>query len=125
MKKSLTFIVAVLILNITFLFAQEKENDTYVFLNATATHNVEQYVIAFSTADMTKFRFEDKRNVIEFENGLKVELFSANELIQKGYEVDNRKLLTSAPLYAEFYTFDLSADGKTILQKFTKTKIKH
>ena len=123
MKKLLLLLA--ISLSLTSLFAQEKENETYVLLNATEIQNVEDYKIALSLADMTRFRFEGKRNVIEFENGLKVELFSANELTSNGITVDKSRILTTEPLHTEFYTFDLSADGKTILQKFTKTKIKH
>lgn len=123
MKKYITALL-VFILFTTSMVGQEKKNDTYKFLNAKEINGSSKYVEAFKTADMTKFRFQNKRNTIIFENGLKVELFSADELTQKGYQVDSRKLLISEPTHKAFYTFALSPDGKTILQKFTKTKIK-
>ena len=116
--------MAIVLVSTITLFAQEKKNETYKFLNANKVSNVGKYKTALSTANMTKFRYENKRNTIEFENGLKVELFSANELISNGYTVDERRLLTSKPINLGMYTFTLSADNKTILQNFKKSKIK-
>ena len=123
MKKGIILIAIALIPTIG-LFAQEKKNETYKFLNANEVSNVSKYKTALSTANMTKFRYKDQRNVITFESGLKVELFSANELVANGYSVDERRLLTSEPINLGMYTLSLSADGKTILQNFKKSKIK-
>ena len=117
------FLVIVMLFFTAISFGQETNNETYRFVNANAANNVNDYIVAFSTADMTTFRYKDKSNTIEFENGLKVELYSANHLVSIGKIVDMSKILQVAPTNTWRYTFGLSANKKTIMQKFiTKSK---
>ena len=123
MKKHFA-VIAIAVITSVAAFGQEKKNETYKFLNANEVQNVGKHKTALSTANMTKFRYKDQRNIIVFKSGLKVELFSANELTANGYTVDERRLLTAEPINIGMYTLSISADGKTIMQKFTKSKIK-
>lgn len=124
MKKTITFFTMVLLLFSSIIYGQERKDQTYRFVNPEIVNNLQDYETAFSTADMTKFRFSNKLNVIKFNNGLEVELFSANQLVANGVTVDSSKLLTSDPLNKGYYVFGLSANKKYIMQLFTKTKLK-
>lgn len=124
MKKTITFFTMVLLLFSSIIYGQEKKDETYRYVNPEIVNNLQDYETAFSTADMTKFRFSNKSNVITFRNGLKVELFSANQLVTNGFAVDTSKVLTSDPLNKDYYVFGLSANKKYIMQLFTKTKLK-
>lgn len=53
---------------------------TFKFLNSDTKFSTEFCEKAISEANWCGFRFENKRNIIQFESGLKVELFSATEI---------------------------------------------
>lgn len=118
------FLVIVMLFFTAISFGQETNNETYRFVNSNTVNNVNDYVVALSTADMTIFRYANKSSTIEFESGLKVELYSANHIVSIGKVVDISKVLTSDPINKGYYIFGLSSDKKTIIQKFTNTKLK-
>ncbi|WP_146193466.1 hypothetical protein [Flavobacterium sediminis] len=120
MKKKLLLILLFLFSIMTF--SQEVEEVTYRFINPTLVKDISQYRKAFSTADMTKFRYKDKSNFIEFLNGLKVEIFSAEQLIRKGVKVNLDRILVRE--FKEGYVLKLSDDGNYILQQFTAVEFK-
>lgn len=120
MKKLLFF----LILFVNNLYSQEMENISYRFLNPNVVENIHAYRKAFSTADMSSFRYENKVNVIEFQGGLKVELFSAELLKDKKINLDLSKVLMTEQGNQGEYVFLLSRDNRYILRKFTKTEFK-
>lgn len=105
-------------------FAQEVKDKTYKFINPSVVNDIGLYEKAFSTADMSSFRFEEKSNIIEFDSGLKVEIFSAQKLTVQGFKVDFSKLISSDKFKADDYVFLISEDGKYILRRFTKTEFK-
>jgi hypothetical protein len=116
-----------MLLSAPFVFSQyqlEKIDKTYRYVNPEIVNNLQDYDTALSTANMTKFRFANKSTIIEFQSGLKVELFSAKKLVSNGVSVDMSKVLTSEPLNKGLYIFGLSANKKHLLQLFTKTKLK-
>ena len=124
MKKHITLLVLFIALISSLSYGQEKNGKTYKFINPEVVENINNYDLAFSTADMTKFRYTNKSNIIEFSRGFHVKLFSANRLINEGVDVNVSKVLTSDPVNKGHYIFDLSSDGKYIMQMFTKTKLK-
>jgi len=119
MKKHFTLFTLLLVFCSILTYGQEEHGKTYQIINSEVVSNTNTYIEAFSTADMTKFRYADKSNIIEFKSGLKVELFSTNKLTSKGVDVDMSKILTTGSSNNGDYTFEVSADGKYILQKFT------
>lgn len=108
-----------------FSFSQEVEKITYKFLNPEIVSNINDYEKAFSTADMSSFRYESKSNVIVFQNGLKVELFSANELKDKNLKLELQNFRSVDQKASNDYYFTLSDNKKFILQKFTRTEFKN
>lgn len=119
MKKIL--LVALFVFN--FSFSQEIEKISYKFLNPEIVTNINDYKKAFSTADMSSFRYETKNNIIEFKSGLKVELFSVNELKNKNLKLDLQNFRGVDEGSYDYY-FTLSDNKKFILQKFTRTEFK-
>lgn len=107
-----------------FSFSQEVEKITYKFLNPEIVSNINDYKKAFSTADMSAFRYESKSNIIVFQSGLKVELFSANELKNKNLKLDLQNIRGEDEKASDSYYFTLSENKKFILQKFTRTEFK-
>jgi hypothetical protein len=67
-------------------FSQGKP-DSYKIVSNGTVQDVKPYKDALNAADMDKYRLRDKRVTIVFETGVKVELFSASELIAMGYNV--------------------------------------
>lgn len=124
MKKSFTYLILSFMMVTALSYGQEAKGITYQIVNPEIVNNLNDYEDAFSTADMTKLRFSNKSNTIEFESGLKVALYSANHIISIGRVVNMGKVLTSEPKNKGYYIFGLSSDKKTIIQKFTKTKLK-
>lgn len=120
MKKLLLFFLFVYNLS----FSQEVEKFTYRFINPEVVSNINDYNLAFSTADMSAFRFEKKRNVIEFKSGLKVELFSVEELKNKNVKLDLESFNKVGTNSSIEYYFTLSKDKKFILRKFVETEFK-
>ena len=124
-KQYLKSIVIILFLLIgPVAFAQETKGQTYEFINAEKINDIDDYEKALSTANMSKFRYLNKSNIIMFENGLKVKLFSGKKLIANGHSFEKTKLLTTEPSNKDYYIFGISQDKKYIMQKFTYTKLK-
>ena len=72
--------LAVTLLVTPFALKAEELGVTYQFVNAQEIGSVEKYEEALKKADFDVYRLKNKRRVLEFDNGLKIELFSAAEL---------------------------------------------
>lgn len=120
MKKIL--LLSFFIFNLSF--SQEVEKITFKFLNPEIVSNISDYKKAFSTADMSAFRYESKNNIVEFQSGLKVELFSVDELKNKNIKLNLQNFRRVDEKAPDDYYFTLSANKKFILQKFTRTEFK-
>lgn len=106
------------------MYGQEIKDSSYKFLNPTSVNNLSDYELAFSTADMSQFRFKEKSNIIQFESGLKVELFSADVLVKNNLKVNYSMLMSGDKKQHNDYFFKISDDGKYILRKFLQTEFK-
>jgi len=83
MKKMLfnTAILLFLISLSSFVNYDEiKIQNTYKIIQEDSKYQLEFCKKALNEANWCGFRYKDKRNVIQFETGLKVELFSQNEI---------------------------------------------
>lgn len=113
-------LIPILILFVSYAYGQEVKKKSYVFLNPSIVENISQYEKAFSTANMSSFRYKNKSNIIEFVSGLKVELFSGETLVNNGITVDFTKLLAESKTNNKEYIFSISNDGSHILRKYLK-----
>lgn len=70
-----------------------------------------KYVTAIEKADMNSYRNRTKRQILTFDNGLKVELYSAKELIIKGINLDINDYQDTRDPKFTFPTFHLAENG--------------
>lgn len=104
MKKSnLIFITTNLIRNNLFFFLlfictcsfaqdnsfKEQLNVSYAIQNIETVSNSKAYIDAMNTANFNHHRLKSEKNIIEFEGGVKIVLFSAEELISNGMATIN------------------------------------
>ena len=120
MKKTSYLLLATLVLSVFFSFkSQDSKNvNTFKFLNSDTKYSTEFCTKAILDANWCGFRYENKRNIIQFETGLKVELFSAKEI----GETNSNCFLTN---YRDFSNdiWKFTETGKIVhLVKSIKTK---
>ena len=83
MKKNSLVKYLLLFLGITFsaiLNAQEIQGKTYAIIGNASITAMRPYIDALNNSDMKYHRLKNDRNIIEFNSGVKVELFSATEI---------------------------------------------
>ncbi len=82
----------------TFLcFSQEREGETYRITNHGTVIDIQPYVNALNAANMQYHRLKNQRNIIVFDTGVTVELFSGAELIASGREINLENYPDSFP----------------------------
>lgn len=96
---------------------------TWVIVNPGAVADVAPYEEALSKSDLDKYRYFDKRNTLHFENGLDIELLSANELDAQGISYKRDHVRTIVPSFDTKPVFRLTADG-ILVEIQTRTKVK-
>lgn len=96
---------------------------TWVILNPEVVENIVPYEEALAKADLDRYRYFDKRSTLHFENGLNVELLSANELQAQGIAVKTDRVRTADPEFDTKPVFRLTPDG-ILLEIQTRTKVK-
>ena len=62
------------------LNAQEVQGQTYVITSNGTVSDIQPYIAALNNSDMKYHRLKNTRHTIEFNTGVKVELFSAAEI---------------------------------------------
>jgi hypothetical protein len=67
---------------------KEVKDLTYIISDNGSVTNIQPYIDALNNSDMRNHRLLNKRNTIVFKTGLKVELFSANEIAKKGGHIN-------------------------------------
>lgn len=85
MMKALSLFITVLFFSLAFSAnAQEQENVTYRITDNGSVRDVQPYILALNKANMQYHRLKNTRTTVTFDTGVKVELFSATELIAAG-----------------------------------------
>jgi hypothetical protein len=87
MKTNFSLVLFFLLITLV-IRAQEKQGETFRITDNGSVLNVQSYVDALSAANMKNHRLKNKRYTIIFNTGVKVELFSAAELIANGRKID-------------------------------------
>jgi hypothetical protein len=96
---------------------------TWVIVNPEVVESIEPYEDALGKADLDRYRYFDKRSTLHFENGLNVELLSANELEAQGIAVKRDRVRSSEPEFDTKPVFRLASNG-ILLEIQTRTKVK-
>lgn len=100
-----------------------QDSQSWVYINPQAVTDLAPYTEALGKADLDRYRYFDKRNVLHFENGLDVELLSANEVIALGLPVKTDHVRTQEPEFDTKPVFRLTPTG-ILLEVQTRTKVK-
>jgi hypothetical protein len=93
------------------LFAQEQNNQTYHIINNGTVQNVQPYIDALNASNLQYHRLKDTRTTILFETGVKVELYSATELVAAGRSINLADYPVSFPTTRVEPTFVLGANN--------------
>jgi hypothetical protein len=88
MKVTRSFALIFLFLIALSARSQEQANQTYRIIDNGTVQNVQPYIDALNTANMKYHRLKTARFTITFSTGVKVELFSAAELIAAGRAIN-------------------------------------
>jgi hypothetical protein len=70
----------------------QKSDNSFVITEDAQVTDIALYEKALNNADMDRYRYLDSRRVIKFQKGVVIELFSANEMIEKGMTVQIEKI---------------------------------
>lgn len=91
MKKTHAFVIGIIFMSfLQNLSAQENNSfkefnaKTYIIVENGIVTNIQPYINALNTANFNNHRLKSKRNTIEFEEGVKVVIFSAEEVLANG-----------------------------------------
>jgi hypothetical protein len=112
MKKSyyLLCVISCLILSVNLLYSQEKEGLTYRVKSGKSHPEFNKYQKAFENANWNCHRIKNQSRVIEFDNGIGFELFSALTAIKNGAHIPTNCLTNPSDIVKEpIYT--LSSNG--------------
>lgn len=96
---------------------------SWVYVNPNAVSDIAPYDEALKHSDLDKYRYFNQRNTLNFENGLKVELLSGNELTASGIPFNKDHVRTEVPSFDTKPIFKLTSNG-ILLEIQTRTKIK-
>ncbi|UPT65252.1 MAG: hypothetical protein M0D57_11810 [Sphingobacteriales bacterium JAD_PAG50586_3] len=125
MKRFLTLLIIVLPLFYSFKQAniQADTTRTWVYQNPEIVSDLAPYDAALAASDLDRYRYFDHRNIIHFENGLNVELMSANELTALGITYKANHIRTHEPQFNTGSVFKLAQNGH-LVEVMTKIKVK-
>jgi len=102
-----------LLISSTTLFSQDK---SYIITNEAQVRDINLYISAIENTNWDKYRLINERTIITFQKGVKIELLSADEMTEKGLEVDLTKILKEKPTHLYKPTFVLGKNGYIIEQ---------
>jgi hypothetical protein len=118
--KNLIIAIGITLLSSSF-FAQDK---SYVILDKAEVVDINLYITAIEKATWDKYRLVDERRSVTFKEGVKIELLSANEMTEKGLEIDLSKVMKQASNGKYQPLFVLSDSGFIMEQHSYQTKRK-
>ncbi len=119
--KNLIVVIGIILLSPDF-YAQDK---SYVILDRAQVADISLYIAAIEKANWDKYRFVDERRVITFQEQVKIELLSANEMAERGLKIDLSKIMKQASNRKYQPLFVLSDNGFIIEQHSYKSKRIH
>ncbi len=121
-KKIKLQVLSLFILSFLFIsnsaFSQVENSDAIVevtnsfrIINQGKVNNIQLYVDALNNANLDKYRMFDKRRILQFDTGVKIELYSVNELKEKGTKYDESKIKDGDYSTVHHATFKLNESG--------------
>ncbi|CAN5415867.1 hypothetical protein BH09BAC5_BH09BAC5_13950 [soil metagenome] len=104
-------------------FISLTDTRSWVYIHQSVVPEIAPYTEALIHSDLDKYRYFDMRNTLHFENGLDVELLSANELTASGIPFKKDHVRTEVPSFDTHSVFKLTANG-ILVEVQTRSKIK-
>ena len=96
-------------------------NKKYVVIKGLENIN-EFFIKSFEKADWDKYRLQDDRRELDFDNNIVIELFSAAELSKKSISYDARKIISGKIESDNSTLFVINSNGHIIEQKKSISK---
>ncbi|TND09003.1 MAG: hypothetical protein FD123_1857 [Bacteroidetes bacterium] len=118
-----SFLTVVLLFAGSLLYASQTSSQSFVIKEKGTVTDLTPYLDALTKSDLDKYRYFDKRSVMKFENGMIVELLSANEMKALGLSVKTERVRTEDPKFDSGSVFKLAQNG-VLVEVLTKTKYK-
>lgn len=116
-------LVLLLMVGASLCCAAQTSAQSFIIKEKGTVTDVQPYIDALLKSDLDRYRYFDKRSVMKFENGLIVELLSADEMKALGLPVKTERVRTKEPEFDSGSVFKLSANGM-LVEVLTKTKYK-
>lgn len=96
-------------------------NKKYVVIKGSENIN-EFFIKSFEKADWDKYRLQDDRRELDFDNNIVIELLSAAELSKKSISYDARKIISGKIESDNSTLFVINSNGHIIEQKKSISK---
>ena len=96
-------------------------NKKYVVIKGLENIN-EFFIKSFEKADWDKYRLQDDRRELDFDNNIVIELLSAAELSKKSISYDARKIISGKIESDNSTLFVINSNGHIIEQKKSISK---
>lgn len=90
---------------------KEVKEQTYTIIDNGGVTNIQPYIDALNNSDMRNHRLQNKRYTIVFEKGVKVELFSATEILKNSIQINISEYPESFDLSRQEPIFALGANN--------------
>lgn len=110
--RHLTFVIMLMI----SALAMNGQNSFIIHNDDNVRIDLAQYEKTLNEADLNQFRKINERTKLLFSNGIIVELYSLNELIEKGIPLENERMRDES-LSNEIAFFDISPEGILLYQR--------
>lgn len=88
--------------------ANEKNNETFVLKNIPAGTDITPYILAIENSQFECYRYKTDRRIFQFENGIILELFSAEEIKNNSGFSSNCYLEDKTPVSTSILTLGLN-----------------
>lgn len=117
------------IFNVIFLFVSinaNSQNSTYTFriISSSTLSQEDFYKQSIASANLESYRLRNERVILNFKGGFQVELYSAEEILQRGIsQINPMDYLLSFPKDFKLPLFDVHPNGMLSAEFANTTKI--
>ena len=117
-KKYLFFVVFIMTLQNSIAQNSTSTSNKKYIITASLEKVDDFFIQSFEKANWDRYRYEDERRELKFENGIVVELLSANELVDLGVSFDMSKVVPKGVKSTSNTVFAINENGH-IIEKHT------
>lgn len=114
MKKTITLLLLLFCYLPLFVLPQQTQkmqHEKFTILSYGEVKDIAFYTKSISDCNLDSWRLQDKRTVLKFDTGFEIELLSATELKNKGFNVDVASFKKEFPSEYEMPLFKIFPNG--------------